>query len=65
MWTFASRTPLPIIVEGYGPKTPNLKLLRDFVSSGRVKGEGKKAADPGDPKKGSERSPQQISYLLR
>ena len=42
-------------------KVPNSGGFNDPVPSGGVKGEGKKAAGLGDPKKGSERSSRQIS----
>ena len=47
--------------DGQGPETPNLKVFKDLALSGRVKGEGKRAAGLGDPKQGSEMSSQRIS----
>ena len=41
-------------------ETPSLPMFKDLVSSGGVKGKGKKGAGLGDPKKGSERLSQQI-----
>lgn len=47
------------VVKGQGPNTfvgiPNFRLSEDLVSDSAVKGEGKKGAGLGDPKKGSER----------
>ena len=51
LWASAPRVPQPTVIKGQGPdtnsKVSNLGVFKGLVSSGGVRGEGKKGADPG------------------